>query len=235
MLRVSKQPAGTPEIFHSLQGEGATIGTPSVFLRLAQCNLSCSWCDTKYTWDWENFDYQREVVSMETGEVRDAILAFNCPHLVVTGGEPLLQQQELAPLAVFLKAEGFYCEVETNGTIVPDPELARCIDQWNVSPKLGSSGNVIDRREAPEALAAFSRLPNAHFKFVIVEPTDVDEVCQLRDRYRLPSDRIILMPEGTAVESITSRSRWVSEACVREGFRFSTRLHILLWGDQRGR
>ena len=175
------------------------------------------------------------MVSLKTGEVREAILAFNCPHLVVTGGEPLLQQRELAPLAVSLKAEGFYCEVETNGTIVPGPELARCIDQWNVSPKLGSSGNRKDIREAPEALDAFSRLPNAYFKFVIVEPPDVDEVCQLRDRHQLPSDRIILMPEGTAVESITSRSRWITDACVTQGFRFSTRLHILLWGDQRGR
>ena len=235
MLRVSRQADGRPEIFHSLQGEGATIGTPTVFLRLALCNLACSWCDTKYTWDWEHFDYKSEVVSLDIERVKDAILAFNCPHLVITGGEPLLQQKELVPLIASMKAAGFYCEVETNGTIGPLPELEREIDQWNVSPKLSTSDNPVDRREVPAAMEHFRRLPRAYFKFVIVEPRDIEAVCTLRDRYRLPNDRIILLPEGRTVEVLRDRSRWVSEACVKEGFRFSTRLHILLWGDQRGR
>ena len=235
MLRVSRQPDGRPEIFHSLQGEGATIGTPTVFLRLALCNLACSWCDTKYTWDWEHFDYKSEVVSLDIEWVKEAILAFNCPHLVVTGGEPLLQQKELVPLIASMKSAGFYCEVETNGTIGPLPELEREIDQWNVSPKLSTSDNSADRREVPGALEHFRGLPSAYFKFVIVEPKDIEEVCTLRDRYRLPNDRIILLPEGRTVEVLRDRSQWVSEACVKEGFTFSTRLHILLWGDQRGR
>ena len=235
MLRVSRQPDGRPEIFHSLQGEGATIGTPTVFLRLALCNLACGWCDTKYTWDWEHFDYKSEVVSLDIEQVKEAILAFNCPHLVVTGGEPLLQQKELVPLIASMKGAGFYCEVETNGTIGPLPELEREIDQWNVSPKLSTSDNPKDRREVPSALERFRLLPSAYFKFVIVEPEDIEEVCLLRDRYRLPNDRIILLPEGRTVEALRDRSLWVSEACVKEGFTFSTRLHILLWGDQRGR
>ena len=90
MLRVSKRPGGSPEIFHSLQGEGVTIGAASVFLRLAQCNLACSWCDTKYTWDWEHYRYEDEVMVLGVEEVREAVLAFGCPHIVVTGGEPLL-------------------------------------------------------------------------------------------------------------------------------------------------
>ena len=235
MLRVSRQPNGRPEIFHSLQGEGATIGTPTVFLRLALCNLACGWCDTKYTWDWEHFDYKSEVVSLDIERVQEEILAFNCPHLVVTGGEPLLQQRDLVPLITSMKDTGFYCEVETNGTIGPLPELERDIDQWNVSPKLSTSENPKDRREVPYALERFRLLPGAYFKFVIVEPRDIEEVCTLRDRYRLPGDRIILLPEGRTVEVLRDRSQWVSAACVKEGFTFSTRLHILLWGDQRGR
>ena len=85
------------------------------------------------------------------------------------------------------------------------------------------------------AMEALCQLPNAYFKFVVTEPGDVDEVCLLRDKYGLPNQRILLMPEGTTVADIESRSPWVSEACVKEGFRFSTRLHILLWGDKRGR
>ncbi|MEK7814304.1 MAG: 7-carboxy-7-deazaguanine synthase QueE [Chloroflexota bacterium] len=235
MLKVSRQPGGQPEIFQSLQGEGPTIGTPAVFLRLAQCNLSCSWCDTKYTWDWQHFDYDKEMVSLYATEAEERILEFGSHHLVITGGEPLLQQRELAPLVASLKERGFYCEVETNGTIVPQPDLAEKIDQWNVSPKLATSGNPLERRELPSVLEFFRQLPNAYFKFVIVEPGDIEEVCALRTRYRLPGERIILMPEGTTSAVIQRRGQWVYEACVREGFRFSTRLHILLWGDQRGR
>ena len=235
MLRVSRQPGGPPEIFYSLQGEGPTIGTPSVFLRLALCNLACGWCDTKYTWDWEHYDYGREVVSLDTPQVESRILESGCQHLVITGGEPLLQQEELAPLVASLRERSFCCEVETNGTIIPLPELARDIDQWNVSPKLHTSGNALERRELPQVLEFFRQLPNAYFKFVIVAPSDLEAVGALRDRYKLPGERIILMPEGRTAEVVQTRGRWVSEACVKEGFRFSTRLHILLWGDERGR
>lgn len=235
MLRVSRQASGEPEVFYSLQGEGATIGTPSVFLRLATCNLTCTWCDTKYTWDWANFDFAQEVMSLEAADLEERILGFACPNLVITGGEPLLQQTELAHLVASLKTRVTHIEVETNGTIAPGPDLVRDIDQWNVSPKLANSGNATERREDPSALAAFQQLPNAHFKFVLAEPGDVDEVCALRDRHSLPNHRIILMPEGQTAEALKSRNGWVSQACVREGFRFSSRLHILLWGDERGR
>lgn len=234
MLRVSRQPSGESEIFHSLQGEGARIGTPTVFLRLAGCNLACTWCDTRYTWDWERYDHAKEVISLERTEVEERILRFACPHLVITGGEPLLQQNELAPLVASLKGQGFHFEVETNGTIIPLPELTQGIDQWNVSPKQSNSGNALERRELPVVLEHFRQLPNAYFKFVITEPSDIDQVCALCRKYELAVERVILMPEGTTVEVLQKRSPWVSEACVREGFRFSTRLHILLWGDKRG-
>ena len=70
MLRLSRQSFGKPEIFHSLQGEGASIGAATVFLRLALCNLSCTWCDTKYTWGWENYNYKKEVMALGVEEVR---------------------------------------------------------------------------------------------------------------------------------------------------------------------
>ena len=117
------------------------MGVPSVFLRLATCNLSCRWCDTKYTWDWQNFDYETEVVDLEESEVQAKIQAFDCSHLVITGGEPMLQQAGLAPLVKSLSEEGYTFEVETNGTIVPALEMLRYIGHWNVSPKLRTSGN----------------------------------------------------------------------------------------------
>ena len=211
------------------------MGVPSVFLRLATCNLSCAWCDTKYTWDWQNFDYQTEVVELESSEIQQKIQTFDCSHVVITGGEPLLQQDELEPLVASLARDGYTFEVETNGTIAPTFGMSQHIGQWNVSPKLRTSGNALESREIPLALEAFAQIPKAYFKFVVTGETDIDEVCALRDRYKLTSDRVLLMPEGRTPEALAKKSSWLPEACVKHGFRFTTRLHILLWGDERGR
>ena len=233
-LKVSRRPSGEPEIFHSLQGEGVSMGTPSVFLRLALCNLICTWCDTKYTWDWRHHDYNSEVVELSAEQVEETVLSYGCRRLVITGGEPLLQQQGLAPLTRSLKEKGFCFEVETNGTIAPNQQLGLDIDQWNVSPKLATSGNALHRREVPHALHSFSRLPNAYFKFVVVEGSDLKEVRSLIKKYHVPRERVILMSEGRTAPVLQERGEWLSQVCIEEGFRFSPRLHILLWGDKRG-
>ena len=234
MLRVSRLPSGEPEVFRSIQGEGVTAGTPAAFLRLAGCNLACTWCDTKYTWDFNSYDFNREVVSLSREEVERRLLSFDCPHLVITGGEPLLQQGELAPLVASLRRSGFFCEVETNGTLVPRADLVEAVSQWNVSPKTENSGNRRERCEDPPALEAFVALGNAYFKFVVVEPPDIDEVRRLVGRYGLAAERVVLMPEGATADAVRRRGEWVAEACARHGFHYSSRLHILLWGGQRG-
>lgn len=233
-LKVSRRPTGEPEIFSSLQGEGPSIGTASVFLRLALCNLACTWCDTKYTWNWQRYDYKSEVVELAIGQVEQAILGHGCRHLVITGGEPLLQQRTLSPLVRSLKQRGFFFEVETNGTISPDSRLESDIDQWNVSPKLSNSGNAIERREIHDALDHFVSLENSYYKFVIVQPSDMDEVRTVVEKYRIPKDRVLLMPEGRSPAALQKRAGWLSRICIEEGFRFTPRLHILLWGDKRG-
>ncbi len=235
MLKVSRMASGEPEIFRSIQGEGVSAGTPSVFLRLATCNLTCSWCDTKYTWDWERYDHRKEIVSLDSAEVRNRLDALECPYLVITGGEPLLQQAELAPLAKSLSEDGWTIEVETNGTIAPVSEMAEAVSQWNVSPKTRSSGNLADRRDVKAPLSKFRELPGAYFKFVIAKPADVDEVASIVDRHSLPPDRVLLMPEGTTADAVRERGKWIAEECANRGYRFTTRLHILLWGDERGR
>ena len=174
-------------------------------------------------------------MEMDIGEVESRVLTFGRPRLVVTGGEPLLQQAALAPLVTSLAGQGFYCEVETNGTIAPTQGMIEGVSQWNVSPKLENSGNRPRFRAIPDALSAFGRLDTAYFKIVVSAAPDVDESAAIVARYGLASERVMLMPEGTTAEAMRERGKLVAEACVERGYSFSPRLHILLWGDERGR
>lgn len=234
MLYVSKQADGEPEIFHSIQGEGISAGTPAVFLRLAFCNLRCSWCDTKYTWDWEHHNKEREVIGMSVQEIVERLSVPGCGRLVVTGGEPLIQQKALIELLAALKGKEFYIEIETNGTIVPDGDLICLIDQWNVSPKLENSGNPLHLREIAEVYSFFTNLSSSYFKYVIQAEYDLSEVHDLIGKYNIPRERVILMPEATNEETLIERGRWLAEVCKEEGYKFSTRLQVLLWRNKRG-
>jgi len=207
---------------------------PCVFLRLALCNLRCSWCDTKYTWDWKHYPYDQQVLDMEPDDIVQQIVAYNCNHLVLTGGEPTLQASQTVPLLQSLQSRGFFIEVETNGTILPDKEFSELVNQWNVSPKLNNSGNSRAHREVGRALSYFAEATNAYFKYVICTPEDVEEATSLNESYAIPPSRTLLMPQATDTSELSKKSEWLTELCKKKGFRFSNRLHILLWGARRG-
>jgi len=232
-LIVARMADGRPEIFASVQGEGVSMGVPSTFVRLAMCNLRCRWCDTAYTWDWERFDRAASTMAMTAEEAAAAVRALPPRNVVITGGEPLLQRRQLVPLVEALRDEGYRFEVETNGTVGPGP-LAELIDQFNVSPKLAHSGNAGLRRIVPGVLREFGATGRAWFKFVVAGPGDLEEVRAVCAAGGIPPERVVLMPEGTSAAVLNERGQWLAEACAREGYRFSTRLHILLWGDRRG-
>src|SRR6266702_705266 len=196
------------EIFCSVQGEGPNAGKKAVFLRMALCNLTCEWCDTKYTWDWKNYDYEKEVKERSNEQVKRELLSHGIRHLVLTGGEPLLQQHLLVPLLSSLKELGFFVEVETNCTISPLSELIALVDQWNISPKLENSGNSASVREKPETYIFFRQLSNAYFKYVVDAPEDLAEVQMLAEKYAIPVGRIILMPEARTREELATKGEW---------------------------
>ena len=237
---------GEPEIFAALQGEGASIGAPSIFMRLSRCNLACEWCDTAYTWRFEgdnrphrdgtSFAKADNQFTLSEAETAALILAHPQQRLVITGGEPLLQAPALARLIPLLKAErpGLHIEVETNGTVAPTPALDGLIEQYNVSPKLAHSGNPAELALIPDRLAAFAADPRAWFKFVISQPVDVDEVESLAASHAIPPARIFLMPEGRDSEALRQKSTWLAQICSSNGYRFTDRLHIHLSGDTRG-
>jgi 7-carboxy-7-deazaguanine synthase len=218
------------ELFYSLQGEGALVGVPSVFIRTSGCNLRCAWCDTPYT------SWQPEGVEMELDRILDEVKAHPARHAVVTGGEPMIAP-EIVPLTERLGALGLHVTVETAGTVF---QPVFC-DLMSISPKLANS--VPDGRWA----AQHDRLRIQHhvlcelmsryayqLKFVVERPQDLDEIRGLIERLRAARDRVVLMPEGVEAERLRERSLWLAEICKDEGFRFSPRLHVDLWGNRRG-
>ena len=241
-LVLATDDTGGPEIFASLQGEGPSAGQPVAFVRLSRCNLACTWCDTAYTWHFEGdnrphrsgetFERKANQVTLEVADVAERILALSQRRLVVTGGEPLLQGAALAELAEALPDIAF--EIETNGTTQAPVRFDIRVDQYNVSPKLAHSGNDAALALIPERLDAYATDPRAFFKFVIASPADVDEVLALQARYRFRPGHVFLMPEGTDSATLRQRGAWLSDLCLKHGFRMSDRLHIHLYGDTRG-
>jgi 7-carboxy-7-deazaguanine synthase len=214
------------EVFYSIQGEGATAGLPAVFVRLQGCSVGCAWCDTKYSWDPAG---GRDV---RLDALLDEMSAFPCRRAVVTGGEPL-ESLLFVPLLTALLGGGWQVEVETSGTLPPPPALAGRPVQWNVSVKLAGSAVPEARRVRPEAIRGFQEA-EAWWKFVVTDEADLDEVLRLAERFALARERVLLQPEALRREELIERGRWVAEACTRHGFRFSPRLHVMLWGARRG-
>ena len=159
----------------TIQGEGPSAGRPAGFVRLGRCNLACDWCDSAYTWDWERYDPAEELRTVEVAGIIEQLDAMGVGMVVVTGGEPLLQQRHLPPLLRGIKDRGWRVEVETSGTIAPHlgPEL---VDQFNVSPKLAHSGNRQARPYRPDVLRSFQDGGRAVFMFVAQTPADLVEV-----------------------------------------------------------
>lgn len=220
------------EIFHSIQGEGASAGQPATFLRLSGCNLKCSWCDTPYTWDWTRYARDAESRWMSLDEVFTE-LGENPPRLIITGGEPLLQQRGLLELLGKLGSE-CVVEVETNGTILPEGPLAERVNQWNVSPKLPGSGEPAERALKLPALRFFQSTPKAWLKLVIDGDADLAAADELADALAWPKERVLFMAQGTSAKELRAASPWVRKAASARSVGVSPRLHVLRWGAKRG-
>jgi organic radical activating enzyme len=208
------------------------LGLPATFLRLAGCNLRCRYCDTPYTWDSTRYDLAAHSHWLTVTEALERLLDSAPSRLVITGGEPLLQQAAIAELLALLPADTAV-EVETNATVQALPALLRRVDQWNLSPKLANAG--ASQPQDDNLLLEFRDTAKAFLKLVIAEPADVQEADALVTKLEWPQSRVVLMPEGRTQARLAERSPFVAEAALTRGYRFSPRLHVLLWGDERGR
>jgi 7-carboxy-7-deazaguanine synthase len=221
------------EIFESLQGEGASVGAPTMFVRLAQCNLHCSWCDTKYTWDFEHYNYDDEVREQSSEDVARVVNASTTRRVVLTGGEPMLQQRALSAFFGSL-APDIIVEVETNGTILPSGETLARVNQWNVSPKLSNAGDPEALRLRPAVLEALRDVSGSYLKLVLHSDADYAEADALLKQLAWPQERVMFMPQASNRDELRARSLQVAEAARARGVRFSSRLHLELWGGRRG-
>lgn len=229
------------EIFGpTVQGEGKSAGRPVAFLRLATCNLHCIWCDTPHTWNWEGtpfahpekFKKEEELHKMAHDDIFVELLKTQMNSLVISGGEPFLQQKQLMPLLKLLRSMNWWVEVETNGTVPPRPEFVELVNQINCSPKLANSLDVSKLRIRPLALEALAACSKVNFKFVIASADDLDEVLQLVDRYKFREVR--LMPECRTKEELLEKEAWLQAISKEKGFIYCTRLSIMMSGSKRG-
>ncbi len=250
-MKLARMPDGRPEIFFTLQGEGRNIGLPSVFIRASLCNLHCQWCDTDYTWNWEdtNFTHEKDtdasyqkyrredqIVDCTTEEIVAAVSGYPCRHFVFTGGEPLIQEKAwIALMSALREADAASTfEIETNGTLFPGAEFLESIDQINVSPKLANSNVPEEMRTRPGVVRQFAAIGKADFKFVVKDRDELGEILELLKELPLPPERVFLMPKANCVSELEANQAETAALAQAHGFRYSDRLHLRLFGAKRG-
>ena len=228
------------EVFHSIQGEGLHAGTPSVFLRTTGCNLRCWFCDTPETsWQPQGSTRDWEALVEQVG-------SFECRHVVLTGGEPLLQP-DVVPLTRALHQRGHIVTIETAGTVFRPVQA----DLVSLSPKLANSTPWTlpaayprserwavrhERdRDNPAVIEQFVDSYEYQLKFVVDRLEDVDEVDEYLSRFStVPPERVWLMPQAITAAGIAAKNAWIIPAAEQRGYHVSPRLHIELFGNKPG-
>ena len=206
------------EIFHSLQGEGASVGWRTVFVRLTGCPLRCGYCDTAYAFrggEWWEID-----------AVLDKVAGFSVRHVTVTGGEPLAQPDCLTLLTVLCEA-GYRVSLETSGALdvsAVDPRVVKVMDL-----KTPGSGEC-DRNHYPnvEHLRAGDQV-----KFVIGDFADYDWAREQLGRWDLPARCEVLFSPVAGDMPPAQLADWILRD--RLDVRFQVQLHKILWGNEPGR
>ena len=209
------------EIFYSIEGEGIEIGRPEVFVRLSGCNLRCVWCDTKYAW------YNGKEMSVD--EIIREIKRYPCKNVSITGGEPLLQKDELLELIRKLKEMGYWVQINTNGTIF-DKEIFELVDLITMDCKCPSSGMKSDLEVLKRTKKNFK--DKVQFKFVISNEEDYKLAEKLVKNLLEDALSIVFQPEWESVDF----ARKIVELVKSDGLnvRVIIQQQKILWGSKRG-
>jgi len=223
------------EIFHSIQGEGKLAGVPSVFIRTSGCNLRCTWCDTPLT------SWNPQGTELSIDDILKEVAHYRASHVILTGGEPVIAAN-VESLCQRPRDAGYHLTIETAGTVWKD---LTC-DLMSISPKLANSTPDADTHSAWsqrhenarinfDTIRRFMRMPDYQLKFVVDEPTDIDEIeAVLATLGDCDPANVLLMPQGVTQAELDKRKLWIGELCKERGFRFCPRLHIELYGHTPG-
>jgi 7-carboxy-7-deazaguanine synthase len=215
----------------TLHAQGASAGRRCSVIQMGGCNLACVWCDSAFTWDSSRFDLSRELGYWPVPEVAAQALACRPSVVVISGGEPLLQQSSAAWPTLLGALAGHEIGVETNGTIAPTEDTLRGVSWITVSPKLAHSGDPAWARLNTEVLLEWGRLSerfDIDFSFVVRDISDVATIGTLVTIHGLPPARVWVSPEGTTALTVLNRMREVSDAALTAGFNLSPRINALV-------
>lgn len=204
------------EIFYSLQGEGILMGVPTVFVRTAGCNLRCKWCDTEFA-----FTGGKE---MSIDEIIKEVGKFDCPHVCITGGEPLIQK-DVTKLIQELLDRKYFISVETGGSISIEP--LPCDEKITISLDVKCPSSGEDKKMEFSNIELLS--PNDQLKFVIADDNDYEYAKEIIAKHK-PICAIIMQPVGGR------DLKELAEKVFRDkiNIRVLPQLHKLIWGDRRG-
>jgi 7-carboxy-7-deazaguanine synthase len=215
----------------TLHAQGASAGRRCSVIQMGGCNLSCVWCDSAFTWDSGRFDLSRELAYWSVPEVAAQALACDPSVVVISGGEPLLQQNSPGWPALLDALDGYEVGVETNATILPTEDTLKRISWVTVSPKLAHSGDPAWARINGDVLLEWGRLAREYdidFTFVVRDISDVSTIASLVSLHDLPMSRVWVTPEGTTAVTVLTRMREVTEAALTAGFNLSPRMTALV-------
>ncbi|RFM25209.1 MAG: radical SAM protein [Candidatus Thermochlorobacter aerophilum] len=203
------------EIFFSIQGESSQMGWPCVFVRLAECDLRCTYCDTEYAF------YEGEMLSLE--HIIEKVSSYGCKLVEITGGEPLLQS-EVYELMTRLCDLGFSVMLETGGHILVDKVDARV--KKIIDMKTPSSGMLRKNDYRNLEIAA----PTDEIKFVIGSRLDYDWAKQVIEQYRLTERLTVLMSVVFGELSPQTLAEWI--LADRLPVRFQLQMHKYIWSPE---
>jgi 7-carboxy-7-deazaguanine synthase len=215
----------------TLHAQGTSSGRRCAVIQMGGCNLACSWCDSAFTWDSSRFDLSQELAYWPVHEVASQALACSPAVVVISGGEPLLQQNSEAWPQLLDALAGNEIGIETNGTIIPTDDTLRRVSWMTVSPKLAHSGDPAWARINGDVLVRWGQLAQSldiDFSFVVRDISDVSTISSLVTIHGLPASRIWVSPEGTTASAVLPRLREVSEAVLAAGFNLSPRINALV-------
>ncbi|WP_286266928.1 7-carboxy-7-deazaguanine synthase QueE [Thalassotalea atypica] len=210
------------ELFETLQGEGSFTGQPSIFIRLQECPVGCSWCDTKHTWEvkpelkieindllaqneetecWSELNAEQIITLFKKQE-------FNAKHVVITGGEPCMY--DLKPLCQALELQGFSCQIETSGTF----EIKTTDNCWvTVSPKVNMKGGY------PILASAMARANE--IKHPVATEQHVDDLKALLAKFNVTDKQVYLQP----ISQKQRATELAIRTCIENDWRLSVQVH----------